>query len=190
MSIILAFPALFTLALAVYLPIANDTVARPLPAAALPFVVAGLAAFAAMFALLSGTFAVLRTVVTNREIIVKYGLWGPRIPLDAITTCEVVPYEWGKFGGWGIRRGLGGGWAYVPASGDVFEIAYTGKGKNNRVQIGANNPQRIASEIQHARQATHTGLRIDAIDEPQTATEPQREPQREPQVKEVKHPSS
>jgi len=175
-AIILGIPALFTLAFAGYLPFMNATAARPVPAAALPFVVAGLVGFAAMFAVLSLTFAVLRTVVTSREVIVKYGLWGPRIPIDAITSCKVIPYKWTQFGGWGIRRGIGGVWAYVPGAGDVVEIAYKSKGKEKRVQVGADNPQLVASEIQHARQAARTGLRIDAAeDEDQAAIEAEQE---------------
>ncbi len=190
MAILLAIPALFTLALAGYLPFVNATAARPVPAAALPLVVAGLVGFAAMFAVLSLTFAVLRTVVTSREVIVKYGLWGARIPIEAITSCKVVPYKWTQFGGWGIRRGIGGVWAYVPGAGDVVEIAYTENGKTKRVQVGANNPQLIASEIQHARQAARTGLRIDAAeDDEQAAIEAEQEAAatEEAQATEAKH---
>jgi len=176
MALLLALPAVFTLWFTVYLGLNNATASRPVPEAALPFVLAGLVAFAGMFALLSLSFAVLRTVVTDREVIVKYGLWGPRIPLEAITECKVVPYEFHKFGGWGIRRGIGGTWAYVPGSGDVVEIAYTVEGKTKRVQVGAENAQLVASEIQHAREATARSLRIEATDaEEPTAQEAERE---------------
>ena len=166
MTAILAVPALFTLAFTVFLGFANSTAARPLPAAALPFVLAALVAFSGMFALLALTFAVLRTVVTDQELIVKYGAWGPRIALDAITSCKVVEYQWTRFGGWGIRRGAGGVWAYVPGpgSGDVVEIAYTEGGKEKRIQVGAKDPRMLAAEIQRARQA-RTSLRIDTADD-------------------------
>ncbi len=161
---ILMLPALLTLAFTLFIGFTNATAARPVPAQALPFVLAGLVAFSGMFALLSLTFSVLRSVVTDREVIVKYGLWGPRIPLDSITSCKVVPYQWTQFGGWGIRRGLGGVWAYVPGPGDVVEIAYTEDGKEKRIQVGAQNAPMLAAEIQRARKAG-PNLRIDTADD-------------------------
>lgn len=153
MAAVLAAPSLFTLLMAVLVGVSNSTADRPVPAAALPFVLAGMVALAVMFAFLAVAFAVLRTVVTNRDVIVKYGLWGPRIPLGAITSCKVVPYEWRKFGGWGIRHGLGGVKAYVASDGDVVEIAYTEEGKEQRVQVGADDPYKLMTEIEAARRA-------------------------------------
>jgi hypothetical protein len=164
MAILLMMPALFTLAMTFFLGFANATAAQPVPAAALPLVLAAMVAFSAMFVVLSLTFAVLRSVVTDRELIVKYGLWGPRIALDSITSCKVVPYKWTQFGGWGIRRGAGGVWAYVPGPGDVVEIAYTDRGKDKRIQVGADNAPMLAAEIERARQAG-TSLRIDTSDD-------------------------
>ena len=165
MAAILGFAGLFVVALTVAIGVANATAARPLPAVALPFVLAAMAGLAGMFGLLAITFAVLRTVVTDREVIIKYGLWGPSIPLDAITSCKVVRYEWTRFGGWGIRRGRGGVWAYVPGPGDVVEIAYTEKGKEKRILVGVATADLVAAEIQHARQALRAGLRIDPTDD-------------------------
>jgi hypothetical protein len=57
-------------------------------------------------------FSVLRATVTRRHVHIQYGLFGPKIPLEAILGCEAVTYDWKKYGGWGIRRARDGSWAY------------------------------------------------------------------------------
>ncbi len=156
MAGILAAPALFSWALAVFVAFANASSDKPVPAAALPFVVGAIALFGVGFAVLSLTFAVLRTVVTSQSVIVRYGLWGPEIPLSAIVGCKVMDYDFTKFGGWGLRRGVGGVWAYVPGPGKVVEIEYEEGGATKRVQIGAEDAARLATEIERAR----TGARV------------------------------
>lgn len=169
MAAILAVPALFTLGLTVFIGFANAASSKPVPGPALPFVLAGLVALSAMFALLSLTFSVLRTVVTNSELVVKYGLWGPRVAIDRIRSCRVIEYDWTKFGGWGIRRGAGGVWAYVPASGDVVEVTYDDDdGSSRTILVGAQDAPALAREIERARSAT--GARI-ALEEDSAQTD-------------------
>jgi hypothetical protein len=153
MAIILGVPALFTWFMAVFVAFTNATSDKPVPAAALPFVVGAMGLLGVMFAFLSLSFAVLRTVVTDEAVIVKYGLFGPEIDLASITACKVLDYEWTRFGGWGIRRGLGGVWAYVPGPGKVVELEYREDGETKRVQIGAADAPKLAQEIDRARQA-------------------------------------
>lgn len=57
-------------------------------------------------------FSVLRATVTRRHVHIQYGLFGPKIPLEAILECESVTYDWKQYGGWGIRRARDGSWAY------------------------------------------------------------------------------
>ncbi|MBW2528410.1 MAG: hypothetical protein JRI23_29815 [Deltaproteobacteria bacterium] len=166
--------ALANLVFTVWLGFANATAAKPVPGFALPFVLAGLVAFSAMFALIGLAFAVLRTVVTDTEVIVKYGLWGPRIPLDRITSCKVVDYEWSKFGGFGIRLGKGGTWAYVPGPGPVVELRYDEGGKDKRIEIGAKDAPALAAQIQRARGA-RGGVRIDASNDAEALAEAEAE---------------
>jgi hypothetical protein len=168
MAAILAVPALFTLFLTFIIGFGNAGADRPLPDVALPFVLAGLVAFAMMFALLSLTFAVLRTIVTEREVIVRYGLWGPSIALEHITSCRVVDYEWTKFGGWGIRRGVGGTWAYVPGPGQVVELRYDDGSGERTVQIGAFEAHSLAHAIDRAREA-QTRVRVGESAEDESA---------------------
>ena len=174
LAALLMVPALFIMGLSAFIATTNASAPKPVPAVALPFVVAALVALGLLFVLLSLTFAVLRTVLTSRELVVKYGLWGPRIPLAAIRSCKVVRYEWTKFGGFGIRHGLGGKWAYVPGPGPVVEIAYDDGGKDKVVQIGAKDAALLAQRVNDARQEL-TGPRIDALDEHDALEEAERE---------------
>lgn len=163
MALLLGVWAPFCWALAGFIAYANATASKPVPAVALPFVVAGIAAMGLMFLVMALSFAVLRSVVTEKHLNVKYGLWGPEILLSSITACRVVEYDWTKFGGWGIRRGAGGAWAYVPGPGDVVEIEYDADGETKTVQIGAEDPRKLALEINRAREGA-TRLRIESDD--------------------------
>lgn len=163
MAAILAVPGVFTMLLGVFIAMTNATASKPVPAAALPFVVAAVIALGAMLPVLGVMFGVLRTVLTERALHVKYGLWGPTIPLDAVRSCTVRPYEFAEFGGWGIRRSLRGTWAYVPTEvSDVLEIAYEEGGKEKRVVLGASDPRELARRIDEARGAAGTKLRVAA----------------------------
>jgi hypothetical protein len=138
---------------------ANSTADKPLPAAALPFVVGGLVAFSFMYLTLALTFAVLRVVVTERDVLVKYGLWGPTIPLRSVTSCRIVDYDWKRYGGWGIRRGVDGSWAYVASGGKVVELCFRDGDADKKVLVGAEDPEELARQIQRARTAL-TGPRV------------------------------
>lgn len=170
MPIVLGGVGLFEICLAVFIAFANASSDKPVPAEALPFVVGGVALMGVMMALLGLMFAVVRTLVTEREVQVKYGLWGPRIPLDAIAACSVVDYKWTEFGGWGIRLGRGGSWAYVPAGAKrVVELRYREDATDKRVLVGVTDPDEMARQINRARSRIG-GARIaeseqEAIDE-------------------------
>ena len=164
MAALLMAPAFFVLGLSAFIATGNATASKPIPEPALPFVVAAMVAVALLFVVLSLSFAVLRTVVTSRDLVVKYGLWGPRIDLARIRSCQVAQYEWTNFGGFGIRLGKGGVWAYVPGPGPVVEIAYDDNGKEKVVQIGAEDAQLLAQRVNDARAAL-TRPRIQADDD-------------------------
>jgi hypothetical protein len=153
MAAILAAPGLFTLALAIFIGMANSTSDKPLPESALPFVVGGMALFSVLYFALAITFAVLRFVVTEHAVHVKYGLWGPTIPLESIESCRVVDYEWTKYGGWGIRRGIDGSWAYVASSGPVVEVVYREGKKQKKALLGAADAASLSASITRARDA-------------------------------------
>jgi len=151
MAGLLMIPGVFNLVLAAFIAVVNDTASKPLPAAALPLVVAAIAALGLMFIGLGIVFAVVRTIVTEHAVHVKYGLWGPRIPLESIRSCKVVDYHWTELGGWGIRLGKNGTWAYVPGGKRVVELLYVEGRTEKRVLVGVGDPDETALQINRAR---------------------------------------
>jgi len=173
MALLLSGAGLFVLFQALSLPFFNASSARPMPESVLPFWVIGLGLLGLSFFVLAVMLGVLRFVVTERAIHAKYGLWGPTIPLESVVSCKVVPYDWLKYGGWGIRRGIDGSWAYVPGSGSVVEIAYRDGDKEKKVVLGAHDPHALARSIMEATAANAARLRIGleaspTLDEPGT----------------------
>lgn len=162
-------PSLLTLALSVVIPMQNATASKPVPPEVLPFVVAGLVLMSLLFVGLAIAFGVLRTLVTRRAVHVKYGLWGPTIELDRVRAARVKPYSLVKYGGWGIRRGLDGSWAYVAAgTGDVVEIEYVDeRGREKKVVVGPQDPQALVRAIERERQKPR--VRIEEFEPPRSA---------------------
>lgn len=170
MALLLTIPGLLTLYHAISVPLVNDASTRPMPPSIVPFWTIGMGLLAVFFFVLAIVFGVLRFVVTERAIHVKYGLWGPTIPLEDVTSCKVVDYDWLKYGGWGIRRGIDGSWAYVPSSGSVVEIVYRDGKREKRVVLGAADPHALARSIAEAKSAGGARLRIGApASEPETS---------------------
>ncbi len=146
MAALLAAPGLLTIALGIFIGFVNSSSEKPLPSAALPIVIGALVAMGLGFLLLGVMFGVLRTVVTEQAVHVKYGLWGPTIPLSSILACRIVEYDWTQYGGWGLRRGKKG-WAYVPTNGPCVEIEYREDGEDRHVLIGGENASATVHEI-------------------------------------------
>jgi hypothetical protein len=118
--------------------------------------------FAALLALLWVGMSVLRVTVSNTDVNVQYGLFGPKIPLAAIRSAAAVSYNWAEFGGWGIRRSLGGTWAYtLPGDGGrAVKIVWTdGKGVERSTLIGCGDPDALAAAIERA--CARTGARVE-----------------------------
>ena len=166
MAAILAIWGPFCWGLALLIGLGNATASKPVPAASLPYVVAGIVALGFAFIFMGVAFSVLRSVVSKDELHVKYGLWGPTIPLRNIHSCTVTDYDWTKFGGWGIRRSMSdNSWAYVPGPGQVVEVQYEEDGEKRTIQIGADNALKLAKEINAAREAqTNTRFAIEVDD--------------------------
>jgi hypothetical protein len=119
-----------------------------------PGVAALLAVMTAFFALLAVTMTVVRTVVSEREVHVQLGLWGPRVPIERVLGCRVTPYDWTKFGGFGIRRSFDGTWAYVMGRGEVVELRFTDDaGAERTVLFSAADPHAVAAAVARSRAA-------------------------------------
>lgn len=132
---------------------------QPVPAATLlplPFT-------ALLMALIGLLFAVLRVTVTRREVIIQYGLFGPRIPIDAIVDAKSVNYDWKRYGGWGIRRGWDGSTAYnmVGDAGRAVRIEWTNaRGRKQVTLVASPDPEALAAAIQEARSAAAPRARV------------------------------
>jgi hypothetical protein len=99
-------------------------------------------------------FSVLRVTVSRKMVHVQYGLFGPKIPIEAIQSADVVAYDWKTYGGWGIRRGRDGSWAYnmVGDSGRAVKVVWKDpKGKTITHLLVASDPDALAAGIARAR---------------------------------------
>ncbi len=99
-------------------------------------------------------FSYLRVVVTSKEVHVQLGVFGPKIPIDRIDACTVEEYKPLRYGGWGIRRGLDGSWAYSIPGGTHrgVRIEYrSGSGKKKAVFVSSNDAEEVAAAIARAR---------------------------------------
>lgn len=106
----------------------------------------------------------LRLVVTRTHLHVQLGLWGPKIALEQIESIKAGAYDWKRFGGWGIRRSLGGAWTYsIPGgSGQCVEVAWRDeKGRQRTHVVSSDNASEIVAAVEQARAARGlTGVRV------------------------------
>ncbi len=101
-------------------------------------------------------FLVLRVTISTKSVNVQYGLFGPKIPIAAITSAEATSYEWTKFGGWGIRRKSSREWIYnmMGDGGQAVRICWRGpNGEENITWIGSKDASAIAAAIDSAQEA-------------------------------------
>ncbi|MFO0613144.1 MAG: hypothetical protein U0414_11170 [Polyangiaceae bacterium] len=133
---------------------------KPMPLA----VAFALIPFALLLTLLWAMFIALRTTVTDKEVIVQFGLFGPRIPLDAITRVEVKDYPMLSIGG-GIKR-YDGAWAYVLAQDTSRAVRIEWKKPGGGAQatiLSSSDPDALAAHIQRARGVAAPAVRVEAI---------------------------
>lgn len=122
-------------------------------------------------------FAVLRCTVTTEHLSVQFGVLGPNIPIDAITSCEVQPYQWTKWGGWGVR-GFGRDVAYsTTGPGRGVQIVYVKDGAEQRVFVTSYDPEGIVRAVAEAKArkarplATRVAEDVGADDEAEAESE-------------------
>lgn len=99
-------------------------------------------------------FSVLRVSVSEKHVNVQYGLFGPKIPIEAIESAEAIEYDWKSFGGWGIRMNREGEWMYnMPGDGGrAVRIAWRDtKGRARVTYVGSLQSEHLAGQIAQAR---------------------------------------
>lgn len=117
----------------------------------LPFVMIAMAAF-----VWANSYA-LRIAVTADKVLLQYGLFGPRIPVEDIVFCEAQAYNaMTKYGGWGIKYSLhDGSWAFnMPGDdGTGVMIHYKTRLGIRKVFVSSHHPNVLAESINAARKA-------------------------------------
>ena len=108
-------------------------------------------------------FSILRATITTKYLHIQYGLFGPKIPLEKIHSCEAVNYDWKQYGGFGIRGGRDGSTAYNMAGdqGMAIKVRYTNeKGKEKVLLLSAPDPDGFAAALNKARGASSVPVRV------------------------------
>jgi hypothetical protein len=118
-------------------------------------------------------FLVLRITVTTEEVIVQMGLWGPRIPVAAITQAEALDYDWKRYGGWGIKRASDGEWAYNMGDKRVARVRWREGNEERSLVLGSKDPEALVRAIDEAR-----GARVRVAAEPEEAVPIEEEEER------------
>jgi hypothetical protein len=111
-------------------------------------------------------FAVLRVTVSQGNVNIQYGLFGPTIPIAAIESVAPTEYKWTTVGGWGIRRGPGGSWVYnMPGDqGRAVRIEWRdAKGRRRITLVGSKDHLELAKTIEKARRALPGAAKPDAL---------------------------
>jgi hypothetical protein len=111
-------------------------------------------------------FAVLRVTVSQGNVNIQYGLFGPTIPIAAIEAVAPTQYKWTTVGGWGIRRGPGGSWVYnMPGDqGRAVRIEWRdAKGRRRVTLVGSKDHLELAKTIEKARRALPGAAKPDAL---------------------------
>jgi hypothetical protein len=113
-------------------------------------------------------FSVLRATVTRSHVHIQYGLFGPKIPLEKIEACEAVSYDWKRYGGFGIRRGRDGSWAYnmMGDQGRAVKLRWKDEsGKEVTTLVSASDPDAFVRSVAKAKAGTRASkpkVRVDA----------------------------
>jgi hypothetical protein len=95
-------------------------------------------------------FTVLRATVTSTHVHVQYGLFGPKIALEDVVRCEAVSYDWKQYGGWGIRKGRDGSWAYnmMGDQGRAVKLVWRdARGNETTTLVSASDPDAFVRAV-------------------------------------------
>jgi len=105
---------------------------------------------------------VLRVAVTAESVHVQLGPAGPSIPIAGIESVEVRRYAWERYGGWGVRLGLDGSWAYsIPGVGRGVRIVWRNeRGRSCTAFVSSREPEQLAEAIARARGHVPHGVAV------------------------------
>lgn len=175
--LMLGLPAMTSAAMA-----GGSLMTEPGLSAALPlFAVAGLLSSAWML------FSVLRVTVSAKQLEVQYGLFGPTIAIDDIEEITVGPYDWKRFGGWGIRRSFDGTMAYnmMGDGGRAVTITYRRGSRLKKVLIASKQAELLYDALRRARRAAAEGGELEGALHEEVARRPGAAPEELPEEHEL-----
>ena len=97
-------------------------------------------------------FSVLRITVSREQLVVQYGLIGPKVDIKDIISADAVDYDWKRFGGWGIRIGIDGSWAYnmMGDGGQAVRVVYRDGTRQHTIYVSTRHPAVLADAINQA----------------------------------------
>ena len=119
-------------------------------------------------------FLYLRVSVTEHDVHIQLGLFGPKIPISEITEVSVAKYEALKYGGWGIRLAADGSVAYsVPGHGGRgLRIRFHRGGRERAVFVTSPNPDELLAAIERVRGVrVAQDVRVEAQEHEEAATD-------------------
>jgi hypothetical protein len=140
-------------------PLVALTIATIMAAATVPAMIAVAIVEAMLLTLVALVFSHLRLVVTDRALHIQLGLWGPKIPIERVRSIRALPYDWKKYGGWGIRLGRDGSWCYsVPGgSGECVEIEWVDdRGTTRKHVVSTDDSAAIVAAVERVQAAANT----------------------------------
>jgi hypothetical protein len=118
---------------------------------------------AAAFAFVGLTRSVVRTAITEREMRVHWGLWGPRIALAGVKAVSVRKrYDRAALTAALLEEGSPRvEMIAIPHRGDIIDITWTDdSGRARRSWIGAGDAAELAAAIRRGMARAQPGLRI------------------------------
>jgi hypothetical protein len=90
-------------------------------------------------------FRGLKITLTKNQLELKYGIFNhKRIPLKAITNCDITKARFRTYGGVGIRLGLDGSWIYNTDFGEAVKLTFQ---QGRPFVFSTRNPQKICNLI-------------------------------------------
>jgi hypothetical protein len=97
-------------------------------------------------------FSVLRVTVSEEQVVIQYGVFGPKVAVESIVSAEAVDYDWKRFGGWGVRRGVDGSWAYnmMGDAGRAVKLVYRDAKGEHTVYVSTTDATSLARRIKQA----------------------------------------
>lgn len=106
--------------------------------------------------------SVLRVIVTTSHVHVQLGLWGPKIAIGDITNITAMKYPVMRYGGWGIRLGSDGSWAYSTpgGTGRGVRIEYRVNGRDKAVFASTDEADEIVRAVNELKGSGASGVRV------------------------------